>query len=438
MMKAILFLGLALVVAQAAPQGDPASTLKGQADLFRSIADSAGALDELASDKARVTVLAPSDEAVKAFLKDMGLTAEDVKKNHNLARALVAYHTVLGVAAGPKELFAKGKTVEIATADPHYSVTFLEKPTGVFVKDFQGNEAKVSKASLGVGKHTVHVIDKVLYSGSYFKDLAAVIKAYPNLFSTVAAAATKAGLADKLTKQSFAETIFLPTNAAFKKEGIDLAKTDKATLEKVLTYHVVPTARFIPDGFTSGKALGTLNKGADITVITKDDPEASKVAGLKARRAYVTDGAGDTAMVIKPNLQVGPAVAHVIDGVLTPKAAAVSTEAGAKTTAAAKTTVAAAPAPKAATTGRKLLQRGGGGGRGGNAELRGQYSGTIGLDSTEQAIQIAVNSASNAGAVRGAANAGVTNSELGSIYGEHSTYADGVKGSYPGFGAGGN
>jgi hypothetical protein len=26
---------------------------------------------------------------------------------------------------------------------------------------------------------------------------------------------------------SFAETIFLPTNAAFKKEGIDLAKTDK-------------------------------------------------------------------------------------------------------------------------------------------------------------------------------------------------------------------
>jgi hypothetical protein len=132
------------------------------------------------------------------------------------------------------------------------------------------------------------------------------------------------------------------------------------------------------------------------------------------------------------------AVAHVIDGVLTPKAAAVSTEAGAKTTAAAKTTVAAAPAPKAATTGRKLLQRGGGGGRGGNAELRGQYSGTIGLDSTEQAIQIAVNSASNAGAVRGAANAGVTNSELGSIYGEHSTYADGVKGSYPGFGAGGN
>jgi hypothetical protein len=38
----------------------------------------------------------------------------------------------------------------------------------------------------------------------------------------------------------------------------------------VLTYHVVPTARFIPDGFTSGKALGTLNKGADITVITKE------------------------------------------------------------------------------------------------------------------------------------------------------------------------
>lgn len=30
----------------------------------------------------------------------------------------------------------------------------------------QGNTAKVSKASAGKGAHTVHVIDKVLYSGA--------------------------------------------------------------------------------------------------------------------------------------------------------------------------------------------------------------------------------------------------------------------------------
>jgi hypothetical protein len=55
----------------------------------------------------------PPAQAVKAFLKDMGLTADDVLKNPNLARDLVGYHTILGVAAGPKELFAKGNEVEV-------------------------------------------------------------------------------------------------------------------------------------------------------------------------------------------------------------------------------------------------------------------------------------------------------------------------------------
>lgn len=35
----------------------------------------------------------------------------------------------------------------------------------LFVCNHQGNTAKVTTASLGKGKHTVHVIDKVLYSG---------------------------------------------------------------------------------------------------------------------------------------------------------------------------------------------------------------------------------------------------------------------------------
>lgn len=55
-------------------------------------------------------------QAVKAFLKDMGLTADDIKANPNLADALVGYHTVLGQVAGPKELFAKGDTVTVSGA----------------------------------------------------------------------------------------------------------------------------------------------------------------------------------------------------------------------------------------------------------------------------------------------------------------------------------
>jgi hypothetical protein len=57
---------------------------------------------------------------------------------------------------------------------------------------------------------------------------------YPQMFSSVAAAATKAGLADKLTKQTFKETIFLPTNMAFKASGIDLEKADKVCVQACL------------------------------------------------------------------------------------------------------------------------------------------------------------------------------------------------------------
>lgn len=313
MKSVIALLLLGLVVVQAQDHG--MATLKAEkADLFSAVVAAAGADDELSNPKARVTILAPSDAAVKTFLKDMGLTADDLKKHPQLARALVAYHTVLGVAAGPKELFAKGDKVEVPTTDPHYKLTFIKKPEGVFVQDFQGNTAKVSKASAGKGAHTVHVIDKVLYSGSYFKDLAAVLKAFPNMFSDAGAAATKAGLAATLTKQDFGNTLFLPTNAAFKKAKITVADTPKATLEQVLSYHVVPGARVIPTDFESGKKVATLLKGQDVVVTYKED---SKVNGISSQTAFVNTDA----KVIKPNLYISKGLVHVIDGVLTPKTA---------------------------------------------------------------------------------------------------------------------
>lgn len=54
-----------------------------------------------------------------------------------------------------------------------------------------------------------------------------MLKAFPNMFSDAGAAATKAGLAATLTKQDFGNTLFLPTNAAFKKAKITVADTPK-------------------------------------------------------------------------------------------------------------------------------------------------------------------------------------------------------------------
>lgn len=53
-----------------------------------------------ADDDAVAAAAAAVAQAIEAFLKEMGLTAADLKKNEALADAIVAYHTVLGVTAG--------------------------------------------------------------------------------------------------------------------------------------------------------------------------------------------------------------------------------------------------------------------------------------------------------------------------------------------------
>jgi uncharacterized surface protein with fasciclin (FAS1) repeats len=373
-MKAVIVLLLLGVVAAQA-QDHAINTMKeNKADLMNKIVAAAGVDDELSNPKARVTLLAPTDEAILAFLKEMGLTADDVLKNPNLARDIVGYHTILAVTAGPKELFAKGNEVEVPTADPYSKVVFIKKGDSVMVQDEQGNQAKVSKASLGKGAHTVHMIDRVLYSGNYFRDLASLIKMYPKMFSTVAAAATKAGLADRLTKQSFADTVFLPTNNAFERAKVKVADTPKATLEEVLSYHVVPTARRIPDGFESGTKVPTLLKGQDLTVTYKEE---GKKYGLTLQRAFVNDNA----MVVRPNIVISKGVAHVINSVLTPKAAAAPA-------------VAAEAGKKAGN--RKLLQ----------GNVRQQYASTVSLDATEQAILSAVNNDASPEATKRATQVG--------------------------------
>lgn len=61
-----------------------------------------GADVAFSTDKTKVTMLAPSNEAVTAFTKSMGYTFEDLKKNHALVDTIIAYHTILGTVAGER------------------------------------------------------------------------------------------------------------------------------------------------------------------------------------------------------------------------------------------------------------------------------------------------------------------------------------------------
>lgn len=112
-------------------------------------------------------------------------------------------------------------------------------------------------------------------------------------------------------------TVFAPTNAAFAKlpagtvENL-LKPENKATLAKILTYHVVAGNL---DAATVVKAI-TEGKGK---AVVKTVSGGSLTASLKNGKVILTDETGATVTVTATDLKAGNGVIHVIDGVLMPK-----------------------------------------------------------------------------------------------------------------------
>jgi uncharacterized surface protein with fasciclin (FAS1) repeats len=127
--------------------------------------------------------------------------------------------------------------------------------------------------------------------------------------TTLVAAVKAAGLVDTLSgKGPF--TVFAPTNAAFGKLPAGTVETlvkpeSKATLTKILTYHVVP-GKMEAASLTDGKKLKTV-EGEDLTVKLKDG------------KVWIVDAKGGTSMVTIANVNQSNGVIHVVDTVLMPK-----------------------------------------------------------------------------------------------------------------------
>jgi uncharacterized surface protein with fasciclin (FAS1) repeats len=126
--------------------------------------------------------------------------------------------------------------------------------------------------------------------------------------TTLVAAVKAAGLVDTLEgKGPF--TVFAPTNAAFGKLPAGTVDTlvkpeNKATLTKILTYHVVP-GRIEESSLTDGKKLTTV-EGEVLTVKHQDG------------KVWIVDAKGGTSMVTIPNVNQSNGVIHVVDTVLMP------------------------------------------------------------------------------------------------------------------------
>ena len=133
--------------------------------------------------------------------------------------------------------------------------------------------------------------------------------------TTLVAAVKAAGLVDTLEgKGPF--TVFAPTNAAFGKLPAGTVDTlvkpeNKATLTKILTYHVVAgkmTSKDIAKAIKAGggKAVLTTVEGGKLTAM------------MNGGKLVLTDEKGGTSTVTIANVIQSNGVIHVVDTVLMP------------------------------------------------------------------------------------------------------------------------
>ena len=134
--------------------------------------------------------------------------------------------------------------------------------------------------------------------------------------TTLVAAVKAAGLVETLAgKGPF--TVFAPTNEAFAKLPAGTVDTlvkpeNKATLTKILTYHVVPAAA------TSKAAMQMIkDDGGKHTVKTVEGEELT--LAMAGDKLTVTDAGGNVATVTQADVLQSNGVVHVIDTVLMPK-----------------------------------------------------------------------------------------------------------------------
>ena len=258
---------------------------------FKTLAAALGAADLVDALKGDgpFTVFAPTDEA---FAKLPEGTVQTLLKPENkaLLTAILTYHVVPGnlsaedVVGGASLMTLNGQKIDLDTSD------------GVKV-----DGANVVKTDIGTTNGTIHVIDSVIMPST--KDIIdTAIEA--GSFKTLAAALGAAELVETL-KGDGPFTVFAPTDEAFAalpKGTVEslLKPENKAKLQAVLTYHVVPGRIYAADAIKAGKAATV--QGSKVTI--------------KAEDGKVTvDGAN----VVAADIDSTNGVIHVIDAVILPK-----------------------------------------------------------------------------------------------------------------------
>ncbi len=175
--------------------------------------------------------------------------------------------------------------------------------TAVVIAPASAEDKKMMKSEMS-GEKTVMVGGAAMFPSKNIVQNAVNSKDH----TTLVAAVKAAGLVDTLSSKG-PFTVFAPTNAAFGKLPAGTVDTlvkpeSKATLTKILTYHVVP-GKMEAASLTDGKKLKTV-EGEELTVKLKDG------------KVWIVDAKGGTSMVTIANVNQSNGVIHVVDTVLMP------------------------------------------------------------------------------------------------------------------------
>merc|ERR1711959_780943 len=278
----------------------------------------AGLADTLSS-AGKFTVFAPTNEAFKAL--PAGTLANLLKPENKAKLAdILKYHVL------PEEVLSRYlkpsqdvKTVEGKSL--HVTRWGSKVRVGPESKDLKNVIKADNKASNGV----VHIIDGVLLPPQptpapapqpKAQNIVQLAEHTPDL-STLVSAVVAGGLADTLSSAG-KFTVFAPTNEAFKAlpAGVldSLMKPEnKAKLVDILKYHVLPE-----------EVLSTQLKPFQAVTTVEGKPLHVQEWGGKVRVGPSLESK-DLENVIKADNKASNGVVHIIDGVLIPPSAAVTT-----------------------------------------------------------------------------------------------------------------
>jgi len=182
------------------------------------------------SGESNITVFAPTNDAFTALLGAIGQTSiNDVPEP--VLKSLLQYHVI-----------TSGAVLSTQLTDGNVATANMENIAVTTTGGIRLNgSAKVLTADVSSTNGVVHIIDQVLVPASIGRFVNTIVEpAYFNKnFTTLISAVTAASpsILETLLSSS-KKTLFAPTNDAFTAAGITTLP-DRATLDAVLTYHVV-------------------------------------------------------------------------------------------------------------------------------------------------------------------------------------------------------